>query len=113
MRRLAVALALLALGALAPAAQAATPGAARAAAERVLTAGGDLVTPQPHGFGAAARRHHFRPVVAIHKLKRALPASETGPYTASVNATADDGNTASASGSMIVSYPAPGTCPPP
>jgi hypothetical protein len=41
------------------------------------------------------------------------PISETGTYTASVNATADDGNTASASGSVIVSYPAPGTCPPP
>lgn len=73
MRRLAVALAGLALGALAPAAHAVTPAAARAAAERVLLAGADAANPQPQGFGGAAARR-FRRVVAIHRLKRVLPA---------------------------------------
>jgi hypothetical protein len=74
MRRVAVAVAVLALGALAPAAQAASQSAARKAAERVLLAGADIVNPQPHGFGRAAQRRGFRRVVAIHRMKRALPA---------------------------------------
>jgi hypothetical protein len=41
------------------------------------------------------------------------PISQTGTYTAEVHATAEDGATASGSGSVVVNYPAPGTCPAP
>lgn len=75
MRRLAVALSLAAACVFAPAAHGVAPGAARAAAERVLLAGADAVNPTPNGFGTAAARRRFRRVVAIHRLKRVLPAT--------------------------------------
>ena len=73
MRRLAVAVAVLALGAAAPTAQAVTPAQARDAAARVLMEGAWALDPQPEPYGSAAQRRRFRPAVAIHRLKRILP----------------------------------------
>jgi hypothetical protein len=41
------------------------------------------------------------------------PISQTGHYTAEVNATAPDGTTASGNSAVDVDYPADGSCPPP
>lgn len=71
MQRLAVALAVVALGALAPAASAVTPQQARAVAEQAIAAGPDAVPFEPHGALFSARRR-FRPVVEIHRLGRAV-----------------------------------------
>jgi hypothetical protein len=71
MRRLAVALAVLALGAVAPSAEAVTAQQARAAAERAMAAGPDAVPFDPSGPLVSAKRR-FRPVVELHRAKRAL-----------------------------------------
>jgi hypothetical protein len=59
----------------------------------VLVAGANAIAPPPHGVGRAAARRRFRPVVEIHRA-------------------AEDGATASGSGSVTVTSAA-GTCPPP
>ena len=74
MRRLAVPLAVLALGAAAPAADAVTPQQARAVAERAIAAGPDAGPFQHHGALMPAQRRRFRPVVEIHTLRRVLRA---------------------------------------
>jgi hypothetical protein len=73
MRRLAVAIAVLALGAIAPAAEAAvTPQEARAIAERAIAAGPDGGPFESSGPLMPAQRRRFRPVVEIHALRRVL-----------------------------------------
>jgi hypothetical protein len=74
MRRLAVPLAVLALGAAAPAADAVTPQQARAVAEQAIAAGPDAGPFQHHGALIPAQRRRFRPVVEIHTLRRVLRA---------------------------------------
>jgi hypothetical protein len=72
MQRLAVAFVVLALGGLAPVARAVTPQQARAVAEQAIAAGADAGPFEAHGALLSAPRRPFRPVVEIHRLKRAL-----------------------------------------
>jgi hypothetical protein len=72
MRRLAVAFAVLALGAVTPAAEAVTPQQARAVAEQAIAAGPDATPFEARGPLLSAQRRRFRPVVEIHRLRRAL-----------------------------------------
>jgi hypothetical protein len=71
MRRLAAGVAILAFGIAAPCAGAVTPQQARAIAEEVIAAGPDAAPFDPSGALISARRK-FRPVVEIHRLRRAL-----------------------------------------
>jgi hypothetical protein len=64
-------LALLVLGVVAPSAAAVTPQQARAVAEQAIAAGPGAGPFDPSGMLVSAKRK-FRPVVEIHRLKRAL-----------------------------------------